>query len=422
MDAVIRDVPALDVLFNKENPRHVPKRDQAEIIEYLLSDEKVYNLARHIGAHGLNPLEIIAVFSDADGNLVAAEGNRRLCAVQLLNDPQRAPAAYRKQFESLAKGIVPQQLRVAQFESYEEAQPWLEILHDGEQDGVGRKQWRPDQKARATRRPNRNQLALSLLDYAQKREFISDQGRRAMSLTTATRYVGNPDVRAGMGITTSPTEANVRVDVEPEVFDEVLKRFLRDLTTGKIHSRSDSDDWRAYGEEIRKAFNTSAHRVDPYDLETGPTEEEPEGPGKRHRRKAAPKVIPRSDRILQQLNRINSLKLISLYESLTSLKLADHPALLMTGSWVFLEIVTAVHGRKGGTDFLSYLTGKTTGWGFDRDQKRDITASLRFISETGNAEKHSPEFTTLSADNLINHFAIIDELLFKLLSEIPTPK
>lgn len=298
MDATIKDVPALDLLLNKENPRHVPKRDQAEIIEYLLEDEKVYNLARHVSAHGLNPLELVAVFPDKDGNLVVAEGNRRVCALQLLNDPERAPAAYRKRFDNLAKGIVPERLRIAEFESYDEAQPWLEVLHDGEQDGVGRKQWRADQKARATQRPNRDQLALSLLDYAQKKGFIDDQKRRAVSLTTATRYLGNPEVRSAMGVTTSPTEPEVRIDVSPEVFDEVLKRFIQDLSKGKITSRSDSGAWRKYGQVIRKTFGTAAHRVDPFSLEAGPPPDEPDDEGeKRHRRKAAPRLIQKSDRI-----------------------------------------------------------------------------------------------------------------------------
>lgn len=422
MEATIRDLPALDLLLNKENPRHVPKRDQAEIIEYLLEDEKVYNLARHISRHGINPLEIVAVFPDKHGNLVVAEGNRRVCALQLLNDPDRAPAAFRKRFETLAKGIVPQQLRVAEFESYDEAQPWLEVLHDGEQDGIGRKQWRPDQKARATQRPNRDQLALSLLDYSQKRGLITDQNRRGISLTTATRFLGNPEVRSGMGITTSPTEAAVRVDVEQDTFDEVLKRFFQDLTKGKITSRSDAREWRKYGQDIRSAFSTGSHRTDPYELEADPDEEEPEEQGKKHRRKPAPKIIPRSDSIQQELNRINSTKLISLYHSLTTLKLRDHPALLTTGAWVFLEILSALHGRSGGTDFVSYLSGKAVGWGFSRDEKRDLTAGLRVISETGNAEKHSAQFTTLNADNLVNHFKILEPLLVKALSEIPAGK
>jgi hypothetical protein len=227
-----------------------------------------------------------------------------------------------------------------------------------------------------------------------------------------------------MGITTSPTDANVRVDVERDVFDEVVKGFVSDLTSGKIHSRSNARQWRTYGQDVRQAFSTGSHRTDPYDLFADAEDSDDDGtdPEKRHRRKPTPRIIPKSDRVQQQLNRIDSLKLNSLYKSLTGLKLADHPALLITGSWAFLEILTAVHGRKGGTDFVSYLNGRLTNWGFDRDQKRDITASLRFISDTGNAEKHSPVFTTLSADNLVNHFAVLDETIVKALSEIPDPK
>jgi len=422
MQATIRDVPALDLLLNKENPRHVPKRDQAEIIACLLEDEKVYNLARHISGHGLNPLEIIAVFTDRNGNLTVAEGNRRVCALQLLNDPDRAPTAYKKRFRALAAGIVPQQIRIAEFESYDEAQPWLEVLHDGEQDGVGRKQWRAEQKARATLRPNRDILALSLFDHAKRKGFLTDQGRRGISLTTATRYLGNPDVRAAIGITTSPSDATVKIDVNQATFDNALVRFLKDLTTGKITSRSAAKDWKKYAVDIRTSFDTSNNRVEPYDLSAAVPEDDDEASDvKRHRKTPIPKTIPRSDEIQQQLNRISSLKLGSLYQSLTTLRLSEHPAIIVTGSWVFIEIITAAHGRAN-CDFLSYLSSKITSWSFSKDQKRDITASVRYISENGNAEKHSAMFTTLSAENLINHFHILDQVIVKILSEIQANK
>lgn len=83
MEPTSQDVPVLNLLLNKENPRRVPKHDQDEIIEYLVGHELVYNLARHISLKGVNPLESMAVFPDEDGNMIVAEGNRRLCALIL---------------------------------------------------------------------------------------------------------------------------------------------------------------------------------------------------------------------------------------------------------------------------------------------------------------------------------------------------
>ncbi|MGK6317942.1 hypothetical protein [Sphingomonas sp. DT-204] len=88
MQPTFRPAAVLDLLLNRDNPRHVSKENQEQVIEYLLADEEVYNLARHMSQNGINPLEVVAVFPDEDGNLIVAEGNRRICAAQLLTDPQ----------------------------------------------------------------------------------------------------------------------------------------------------------------------------------------------------------------------------------------------------------------------------------------------------------------------------------------------
>lgn len=89
MQPTFRSAAVLDLLLNRENPRHVRKESQEDVIDYLLADEEVYNLARHMSQNGINPLEVVAVFPDEDGNLIIAEGNRRVCAAQLLTDPKR---------------------------------------------------------------------------------------------------------------------------------------------------------------------------------------------------------------------------------------------------------------------------------------------------------------------------------------------
>ena len=69
--------------------------------------EEVYPLARDIARHGLNPLERLALIPvKSRGRQITgytmAEGNRRLCAIKLLGDPERAPANLRKAFEQIA--------------------------------------------------------------------------------------------------------------------------------------------------------------------------------------------------------------------------------------------------------------------------------------------------------------------------------
>lgn len=93
------------IFLYEENPRHEPIPSEPEIIEYLCRDEAVFNLARNIADAGLNPLELLGVVelesSGTKKNYQVWEGNRRVCAIKLLNDPDLAPAHLRSDFKRL---------------------------------------------------------------------------------------------------------------------------------------------------------------------------------------------------------------------------------------------------------------------------------------------------------------------------------
>ncbi|MCU7846467.1 MAG: hypothetical protein KZQ89_00420 [Candidatus Thiodiazotropha sp. (ex Lucinoma kastoroae)] len=93
----------LDIYLDSQNPRHEPIEDQEKIIAHLINKEKVKSLARDIAQYGLSPLESFAVVKDAADNYIAVEGNRRLCAATLLNDPELAPSSHVSYYKNLAK-------------------------------------------------------------------------------------------------------------------------------------------------------------------------------------------------------------------------------------------------------------------------------------------------------------------------------
>lgn len=412
----------LDLLLYRDNPRHVHKQSQSEVIDYLLQDEEVYNLARHMSARGINPLEVIAVFPDDDGNLVVAEGNRRVCAAQLLTDPEKAPENAKARFRKLAKKSRDvSKINVARFDEFETAQPWLEVLHDGEQDGVGRKRWKPEQKARATSKKSTDALAVALLDYAQGAGIVSEVSRKKIRVSTVTRYLANPAVRHAMGIISPATSEAVEIDVTPMKFSQILGTFFDDIERGELHSRSVTKDWLAYAERLEKSHATSASRSAPVAVESSKEKSATKSkslPSSAKAKLAAPETrfIVASDALTDALNALASVKLVSIYRSLTTIRLDEHPALLTTGAWVFIESLTALHGRKN-TDFVSYLQGRLNAWSIDKDSKRDIGLSLNYISSHGNAEKHSGTFTAMDARNLSNHFSVIDNVLVRIVEE-----
>ena len=221
------------IFLDLANPRHEPYETEAEVIEYLCHEEYVYELAKDICNIGLNPLEIFAVIpSDSAGSrspksYVVAEGNRRMCALKLLNDPDLAPAKFRKDFEKLAEKapIIDEVLGVV-FADKSKVDVWLDRIHGGVQGGIGRKPWNPEQKTRHIG-DKKNLLAQAVLDYAEDKDFISPEQRRG-KLTTAQRYLSNLLLRESLGIDSSNLEDISRNRPEGD-FDSLLKRFVSDL-------------------------------------------------------------------------------------------------------------------------------------------------------------------------------------------------
>ena len=181
------------VFLNLENPRHNPFETQEEVIEYLCSDEYVYELAKDLVNHGLSPLELFALVPSKRGRkniFLVAEGNRRMCALKLLNDPDLAPAKHRKNFErlSISWNPIPKIFAVI-FKDKQDVDLWILRIHGGLQGGIGRKTWSAEQKTRHSG-DRKNLLAQGILDYAE-RENVIQAAERKGKLTTVQRYLSN---------------------------------------------------------------------------------------------------------------------------------------------------------------------------------------------------------------------------------------
>lgn len=245
----------LDIYLDSDNPRHEPIQDQLEIIEYLIRKEKVKPLAKHIALHGASPLELTGVVKNEDGLYIVVEGNRRLCSLILLNDPSRSPTSEFSFFKGLstASTKIPETLNCILFDNLDEANTWISLRHDGEQDGVGVRKWDAEQKARNNARSDKrdpNALAQALLDYATTKGYLPKE-REEKILTTAARYLGNPFFRNTMGIVSSRSEKNILINVECRDFDYCLKKFCDDLIENTIvNSRSDKYGWEDYARKL----------------------------------------------------------------------------------------------------------------------------------------------------------------------------
>ncbi|MGX9523129.1 hypothetical protein ACWX0P_30920 [Vibrio mediterranei] len=259
----------LDIYLDTDNPRHNPLNEQPEIIECLMKGEKVKNLARHIVGNGMNPLDLVGVVKDSDNNYVVVEGNRRLCALHLLNDPGKAPKGEVSYFQKLSESsdLFPTSLNCVLFDNLDEANVWMGIRHNGEQDGIGIRNWDSKQRTRHNGRINRkdqNALALALIEYATLKDLLkSDSSERI--ITTAARYLGNPFVRETMCIISPRSESEVKINASWQEFDAVLKKFCDDLVENTlVNSRSRKDDWINYAKMLIEKGIAPKNKVEPH--------------------------------------------------------------------------------------------------------------------------------------------------------------
>lgn len=257
----IMEVPLSKLYLDNENPRHDPIDNEAEIISALVRKERVAALAKDIAKWGLSPLDRIAVRAKegVSGSYVALEGNRRICALKLLRDPDKAPTAVlRRQFSSLADSMprVPAKVEVVLFDEDAVSRHWMGIRHEGELGGAGTRKWNASQKARFNKSAtNPNTQALRLVEYAVKRGLITPEEQQQIALTTITRYVSTPVMRDAIGLASA---REFQINVPQDQFDKAVGAFLKDALPradkkdALVNSRTDAKAREIYASTLRQ--------------------------------------------------------------------------------------------------------------------------------------------------------------------------
>ncbi len=260
MTYVIKEIDLNRIYLDNYNPRHDPIENEPEIIRHLIANEQVKPLARHIANAGhTSPLERMAVVAhpEVTNAFIAAEGNRRLCAVKLLADPDKADTEVnRKYFRELASKMENLQvkLEVVIFKDMHAARPWISLRHEGVQGGVGIKAWNPAQQARfnanGSGNHNPNIQSYLLKEYARDNGLLPPDKIDVLSITTLTRYLSNPFFRDMLGLADNKT---LRITVPAEEFNPAVMRFLSDTLDPdtKVNSRTSADDRKAYAARLR---------------------------------------------------------------------------------------------------------------------------------------------------------------------------
>jgi hypothetical protein len=411
------------IFLYEENPRHEPLQSQEEIIEHLCKDEQVFALARSIAEKGTNPLEIFGLVqlsgsgkSGTKKNFEVWEGNRRACAIKLLNDPDLAPPTLRKDFVRLSTEYDPvREVAAVVFDDHETLKFWMDVIHGGQQGGVGRKNWSADQKTRHTGSGGRNKVAQALLDVSEAAGLITKE-ERSGKLTTVQRYLNNNVVREALGIdATNPDDVTYNRPVED--FNKLLARFISDVKSAEITSRHNKDQITAYGRTLARTPKVSSERVAPQSLKTVAAEA-------RKARRRAPRNPRKQNHIEydvaleQALEGLGNRKLKSLYYSLSAVSLEHHTPLITIGAWAFIESLTALCGKNDKTDFVSFYSNtRLEACGAAGKKGGTVRDALQRIQRFGNATKHHEIAGSFDGSQLANDVATITPVLVKTLEQ-----
>ncbi|VVE80247.1 hypothetical protein [Pandoraea sputorum] len=258
------------IYLDNINPRHDPIDNEPDIVAHLIAHEQVKALAADIAARGTSPLERLAAVPHtvAKNSFIAVEGNRRVCALKLLSDPEKAPEAHRPYFRKLAEQMEdpPEHLEVVEFDSRATAKHWIDLRHGGARNGVGTRQWTTAQKTRfdlqGSSPTNPNAQALQVMEYAVEHGLITVDEGTELSITTLTRFLSNPVFRNVLGLANSK---DLTVLVPKDEFDRAVEKFLRDALVGKdsgVHSRTTKREREDYSRKLQKQGIAPARRLD----------------------------------------------------------------------------------------------------------------------------------------------------------------
>ena len=185
-------LPVKNLLFDPKNPRF-PRAgtgdNEPDAIRWMLDNANIIELMNSIGEQGFFIGEPLAVIpsTDLSGKFEVVEGNRRLTAVRLLNDPALA-STKKKSVEEASKAArhKPKKLPCLIFKNQDEVLHFLAFRHV-----TGVLAWNPLQKARYLRR-------LATSDECKKLAKPELRRRLAREIGTRPDHVGK--LLAGLAV------------------------------------------------------------------------------------------------------------------------------------------------------------------------------------------------------------------------------
>ncbi len=340
------------LVLDTDNPRITHADGQRDALQKVIRDQRVklVRLAQSIVDKGLSPIERLMVLqvSAKPKQYIPLEGNRRVAVLTFLTQPEvmtglDMPGSMQKIFERLASQFDRSKIEpIACYEvdARDEGRYWIELRHNGENEGRGLVGWTPVTAARWRKRDLGIQAFDLVMDHG---GFTPDQIEKikdGFPLSTLKRLMEVPDVRSLIGL--SAKEGILYTEVPPAETIKALKKMVLDLAnkTAKSRTLNKTHQMVEYVKGFDKADTPNLKkRIDPRPVEAIPKAEfVRRSPARTTKLRSADppprlQVVPRNCALNVTDNRIEEI-----YTELRQLKLGEARNAIAVLLRVFLEL------------------------------------------------------------------------------------
>lgn len=203
-------IPVSDLLIDVENPRlPQPNIGQRDAQRELAQDQqgKLIRLAQHIVQNGPNLSELPIVMPFDDRRYVVLEGNRRLAALRGLENPDSLVGALTPPLVAVLRRLSVEyqqnpveSLNCLVVRDREEARPWIELRHTGENEGAGIVRWNAGEAGRFRARTRVLEPHLQALEFLENRGDLTPEERRDVPTASLRRLLSSRAVREKLGV------------------------------------------------------------------------------------------------------------------------------------------------------------------------------------------------------------------------------
>lgn len=224
------------LLLNSDNDRHGPLKDETSAIYWLLENRDSHMRALAEDLTATKRLYEAPLVRPASDRFVVFDGNRRICCIKLLLNPNLCPSEnWKNFFKELSSNEVIDAFSHITCEIESDLAVIDEMLfrrHTGSQDGVGRSQWNPEGKSFFLQRTGRANVGLGqAIERALKAEKLIEENV-ALPWSNMERLFSSEPIRKRAGFSFANGSLIYLTDKARNM--ETLKRVANDMVSQKL--------------------------------------------------------------------------------------------------------------------------------------------------------------------------------------------